>query len=319
MGGDAVCGDTVGGDNTGMTSPAQIVVVGSVNMDLTVHTSALPAPGETVLGTSLSQQAGGKGRNQAVAAAKAGAQVAMIGAVGSDQWAEPLVSSLAEAGVRTDLVRRTPGESGVAVVTVDDDAENSIVVIPGANSSLTELTAADCEALAGARLIMCQLEIPLECVIAAAQTAHAAGIPVLLNPSPVMELPAELLAAVDILVLNEVEAGVIGSDATGAVPTVVTTLGARGARYRGPGVQTAAVTAPQVNPVDTTGAGDAFTGALAAALIAGTALPEAVRRACAAGALATLTRGAADAAPSRAEIDEMLAHMAAARQEEPTD
>lgn len=284
----------------------EIVVLGSVNMDLVGRTSHFPAPGETVLGGEFRTAPGGKGGNQAVAAARAGGTVAMIGAVGTDEFAPRLLASLTGAGVRTDGMRRLEGSSGVALITVDDGGENTIVVLPGANGALTGLTPAETERIAGAGLLMCQLEIPLQTVADGIRAAAAAGTPVLLNPSPARELPTELLAGVTVAVVNEGEAATLGPALDG-VPHVVTTLGSRGATHRGPDGAVVAVAAPSVTAIDTTGAGDAFTGALAVAWVQGLTPADAVRRACAAGALATTRLGAAPSAPSAAEIDALVA------------
>lgn len=288
------------------TSPPapRIVVLGSINMDLVTTVDHLPEPGETLLGNSFQTLAGGKGGNQAIAAARAGGSVHFVGAVGDDAFADRLHGGLTAAGVSTEQLRRVPGSSGIAAITVDAAAENSIVVVPGANGAVQRLTDADRDVIRAADMLVCQLEIPLSTVVTAAGIAAAAGVPVLLNPSPVQDLPAELLAAVSVLVVNEGEAAALGADAVSAVPHVVTTLGARGARYRGDD-QEFDVAAPRVTPVDTTGAGDAFAGALAVAWAGGSGARRAVRRACAAGALATQVQGAGS--PTADQIDELVA------------
>ncbi len=289
-----------------MADHPQITVLGSINMDLVARTPRLPSPGETVLGTGFCAVPGGKGSNQAIAAARAGGDVTFLGAVGSDAFADELGDALRGAGVRTDRLRRVTGPSGIAVISVDDDAENTIIVVPGANGTVTTLSEADRRAVTDAAMLMVQLEIPLDTVTTAAGIAARAGVPVLLNPSPARPLPAELLAAVTVLVLNEGEAAVLGAQAVAGVPHVVTTLGAAGARYRGPRENVIDVPAPRVVPVDTTGAGDAFTGALAVAWSEGAAPEAALRRACAAGALATTIDGASNSSPTRAAIDELV-------------
>ncbi|HEY5878851.1 MAG TPA: ribokinase, partial [Nakamurella sp.] len=290
-------------DRLSVADPAPaITVVGSLNMDLTVRASRLPRGGETLTGSGFSTAPGGKGANQALAAVRAGGRVRMIGAVGRDAFGATLVGTLADAGVDTERVRRDDGPSGVALITVADDAENTIVVVPGANAALATLDAADEAAIAAADLLMLQLEVPLVTVIRAAQVAAAAGVPVLLNPSPIRPLPADLLAAVDILVVNETEAAELGPDTLPGRGHLVTTLGAAGARYRGPGGAVATAAPPPVEPVDTTGAGDAFAGALAVAWCRGDDPAAALRWACAAGALATTVPGAGVAAPFAAEI-----------------
>ncbi len=284
--------------------PPRIVVLGSINMDLVTTVDHLPAPGETLLGNGFQTLTGGKGANQANAAARAGGSVSFVGAIGDDAFADRLHGGLTAAGVSTDHMRRVPGSSGIAAITVDAAAENSIVVVPGANGAVLGLTDADGDLIRGADMLVCQLEIPLSAVVTAAGIAVAAGVPVLLNPSPVRELPAELLAAVSLLVVNEGEAAALGADAVSAVPHVVTTLGSRGARYRGPD-EDFEIPAPRVTPVDTTGAGDAFAGALAVAWASGTPARQAVQRACVAGALATQFEGAGS--PTADQIDELAA------------
>lgn len=284
---------------TGAPAAPAIVVVGSLNMDLIARSPHLPAPGETVAGSGFSTSPGGKGGNQAMAAARAGGRVRMIGAVGDDEFGPLLAGALDAAGVDTDRVRRVPGPSGIALITVDDAAENTIVVVGGANDTLTDLDEDDRATITAADLLVLQLETPLPTVTAAARLAAGAGVPVLLNPSPVRPLPPELLAAVHILVVNQAEAAALG-DVRPAGGHLITTLGAAGARYRGPDGD-AAATSPPVHAVDTTGAGDAFTGALAVAWSRGDAPAAALRWACAAGALATTRAGAA--APDAADID----------------
>lgn len=275
-------------------------------MDLVIRSPTLPRPGETLTGKDFSITPGGKGANQAIAAARAGARVRMIGAVGSDDFGPRLVETLSGAGVSTEGVRRVDGPSGTALITVADDAENTIVVVPGANGAFVALNDADRAAIAGAGLLVLQLEVPIATVTAAARVAADAGVPVLLNPSPVRPLPQGLLAGVDILVVNETEAAALG-DARPGGGHLVTTLGAFGARYRGPSGILAVPTPGTVRPVDTTGAGDAFTGALALAWCRGDDPATALRWACAAGALATTRPGAGTAAPTAADIDRLLA------------
>lgn len=286
--------------------PPRIVVLGSINQDVTVVTARLPDPGQTVMGTALRHTLGGKGANQAVAAAKAGAHVSMIGRVGSDDAATALLIDLAAHGVDIGRVRRLEEPTGTAVITVDVSAENTIVVVPGANGALRLLGDDDLAEIAGADLLLLQLELPIAVVVAGAVAAAGAGVPVLLNPSPVQLLPPQLLASLAILVVNEGEASALGPDALGAAHHVVTTLGANGAIYTGPGASFR-VLAPVVTAVDTTGAGDAFIGAFATAWANGDSPLSSVRRGCAAGALAATRSGASTAAPTRAAIDELTA------------
>jgi len=289
---------------TGPMARPRLAVLGSINMDLRVRAPRLPSAGETILGSEFATGQGGKGANQAIAAARAGAQVAMIGATGDDAFARELVEALTGAGVDSAGIRRLAGPSGIAVITVDDNGENTIVVAPGANGRLTGLTAADLATIRGAELLLLQLEVPLEIVTAAAESAAAARVPVMLNPSPAVPLPPNLLASLTLLVLNEGEAQTLGADNLAEVPYVVTTLGSAGARYRGPAGDQIVATPPAVRTVDTTGAGDAFTGAFAVAWLASHDPAGALDWACAAGALATTKPGAS--APGRAEIDRLV-------------
>jgi ribokinase len=281
----------------------RLVVLGSINMDLRVRAPRLPLAGETILGSAFATGQGGKGANQAIAAARAGAEVAMIGAIGDDAFGVELVESLTAAGVDSTGIRRLDGPSGIAVITVDNSGENTIVVAPGANGRLTELSAIDIATIRDAELLVLQLEIPLGAVTAAAEAAAAAGVPVLLNPSPATPLPPRLLASLTLLVLNEGEALTLGPDTLAAVPHLITTLGSAGARYRGPGGDELVAIPPAVEVVDTTGAGDAFTGSFAVAWLTGEDPAAALGWACAAGALATTKPGAS--APTRAEIDQL--------------
>ena len=283
-------------------------------MDLIVRTERLPLPGETRIGGGFVTLQGGKGANQAIAAVRAGGTVSLIGAVGSDSLGDQLETTLLATGIDAERLRRLDGPSGVAMITVDDDGENTIVVAPGANAALTGLTAQDERVITESALLVLQLELPIETVTAGALAAARAGVPVLLNPSPVRDqLPEELLAAVTVVVLNEGEHDRLGGSTSppsggllAAVPHVVTTLGAAGARYRGPAGYLARAEPPTVRAVDTTGAGDAFTGAFAVAWIEGMDPATALAFACAAGALTTTRRGAGAAAPDRTAIERLL-------------
>ena len=281
-----------------------VVVVGSINMDLVASTPRLPAPGETILGTSFTTTPGGKGANQAIAAAKAGADVVFVGAVGDDTFALDLRQALVDAEVDAERLREVSGPSGVAAITVDGQGQNSIIVVPGANARVTVLTDGELRAVADADVLLCQLEIPVDTVTSAARHASRSGTTMMLNPSPAQPLPPELLDSIDVLIVNETEEGQLGEDTLAAVPHVVTTLGAAGARYRGPDGDRLTVDSPIVDAVDTTGAGDAFTGALASAWNRGP--HEALTFACAAGALAATRPGASAASPTRSEIDALL-------------
>lgn len=300
----------------------EIVVCGSLNMDLVARVSALPRPGETVAGHGLQRLPGGKGLNQAVAAARMGARVAMIGARGADDDGDTLVGLLAQEGVDTHhVLKRDVGPSGapamhtgLAQVMVADDGENAIIVHGGANATLTPDEA--CAALASvaaspatsaaaaATIAVAQLEVPPATVAAFFEAARARGMRTLLNTAPAVPGTAHLLALADIVVLNKTELAhytIVDSAVLAAVPTLIVTLGAQGAR-----VVTAAGTthhpAPSVRVVDTTGAGDCFCGVLAAMLARGLDLDAAVSRAVAAASLAVTRVGAAPSMPRAAEL-----------------
>jgi len=287
---------------------AAIAVVGSLNLDLVVRVPRLPGPGETVSGDDVFRNPGGKGANQAVAAARLGRRVAMVGCVGDDEAGRELLASLEADGVDRSRVRVVDGApTGTAFITVGDDGENQIVVSPGANARLTpDDVAAAGTALAAAAVTLLQLEVALETVAAAARTA---GGKVVLNPAPVRALPSALLGEVDVLVPNRVELAQLAAgrapatveeaaELAGRLPAraVVVTLGADGALVVEPG-RARHVPAVPVRPVDTTAAGDAFCGRLADALAAGAALEDAARRAVRVAAAACLRRGAQGPSP----------------------
>lgn len=305
MTGTAANGDSA--VNAAVNNAAVITVLGSVNMDLVVTTDKLPAPGQTLLGNTFDMICGGKGANQAIAAARAGGRVQIIGAVGDDGFGAVLRSNLQTNAVDVTGLRQVSGPSGVAAITVDQAAENTIIVVQGANAAVTDLTAAEQETLGESALVVCQLEIPLATVIHAGAIAAAAGKMLLLNPSPMQPLSWTLLSNTSILVLNEGEADELGAHSIEQVFHVVTTLGASGAHYRGPDGEQFTVPAPKVKAIDTTGAGDAFTGALAVAWVAGRTPLQAIQWACAAGALAATAAGASVSAPHRHAIDELVA------------
>ena len=281
----------------------RVCVVGSVNTDLIFTVDALPSPGETVLSSALASSPGGKGANQAVAAARAGARVQFVGAVGTDAAADALLAHLRTNDVGTDAVIAVPGPSGTAAIMVDTDAENMIVVAPGANAHFVLDSALMRDVVAQSDVVLLQLEIPASTAVTAARVARAANAIVIVNASPPSPSPAmiELAALADVVVVNESEAGAW----RWAVPHLVVTRGARGATHVAEGREVD-VAAPPVEPVDTTGAGDVFAGVLAAGWPAD---PErALRRACAAGALAALIPGAGDCAPTDEAIDDALGH-----------
>ena len=302
---------------------AHVAVVGSLNMDLVARAARIPQPGETVIGGEFRNVPGGKGANQAVAAARLGAQVSMVGRVGRDAFAGPLLDSLAADGIDHTFVIQDPhAATGVALIVVDDAGENSIVVASGANMRLspTDVDAAE-TAIAGADALLLQLESPLETVTRAAELARAHGVTVILNPAPARPLPVELLALVDVLIPNESETALLtgmpvgdqaeaeaaaGALRTMGVGTVILTLGQRGALLAREG-ETVMCPAFDVTPVDTTAAGDAFVGGFAVALAEGRTLSEATRWGNGAGALATTKLGAQPSLPARQELETLLA------------
>lgn len=291
-----------------------VVVVGSINADLVVTLERHPRPGETLLGRDMRILPGGKGANQAVAAAMLGAPTTMIGAVGQDAYTDVALSGLRGAGVNTDTVECVATTTGVAIVEVDDDGENTIVVIPGANGQVTPARVASVAGtIADAGVLVLQGEIPAEAITAAVASARGR---VIINLAPVIELPPGTLLRADPLVVNEYEAalvlaqlgGTASSDHAGTArallgcgfESVVMTLGAAGALLA-TSSGLLEVPAPSVPVVDTTGAGDAFVGALAAGLAAGNSLPEAVHVAVRVGAFAVGGEGAQPSYPSLAD------------------
>ena len=295
---------------------AHVVVIGSINVDLVVAADRLPEPGETVLGGRFSIHDGGKGANQAVAAARAGARVSMIGAVGTDAYAARSIAELGAEGIDVSRIRHVETEpTGVAIIAVGPRGENQIVVAPGANATLV-LEDGDRELIGSARVLLTNHEIPADVTLDALRTASAAGVTAILNPAPARALPAEVMALGPILTPNEHELIVaIGNDDTGAAldelqsrhagPIIVTqgpagallVDGERHERFEG-------ALAPQV--VDTTGAGDAFCGVLATWLAEGHSLDDAIVAANVAGALSVGAAGAREGMPRREAIDGLI-------------
>lgn len=302
--------------------PPKIVVVGSLNMDLIVSAPRIPKPGETIIGHGFHTASGGKGANQAVAAARLGAQVTMVGRVGDDAYGQMQLSNLAADGVDTTFVTvDSETHTGVALITVDDAGENSIVVSSGAN---WRMSAADVDAagtaIAEAGMLLLQLETPLEVIERAIEWALRHSVPVVLNPAPARPLPPELLAQVAFLIPNESETAILSgqpvSDLESArsaarvlrrmgVGTVVLTLGGQGAFLFAEG-QEEHVPAFPVKVVDTTAAGDAFVAGFAVVVGSGRPLREAGRFAAAAGALATTKLGAQPSLPTLEEVNRLL-------------
>jgi ribokinase len=306
---------------------SRVLVVGSVNLDLVVTAATLPRPGETVLGGELMMVPGGKGANQAAAAARAGASCRFVGAVGADTFAPTLRQGLLDAGVDVGLLRTAPGASGTALIAVDGAGENLIVVAPGANAAMTGLDERDLAAIAAADVLLCQLEIPVGTVAQALAAARAAGTAAILNAAPALALPPELLDDVDLLVVNQLEAQAVAGITGGPdelldellrrVGRVVMTLGARGALFGDRAGLRLQVPAPRIDAVDTTAAGDAFAGALAVAWAEGRPELAALRWACTAGAICAERPGASSALPTRDEIDAKFVSAYPARDGDP--
>jgi ribokinase len=291
-----------------------VVVVGALNVDLVVRVPALPGPGETVLGTELERHPGGKGGNQAVAAARAGAAVRMIGAVGADADGAWLLDGLAREDVDVTWVARLPGATGTALIAVAAGGENQIVVGQGANGRLE--TAGLDGALAGARVLLVSLEVPIEAVARAVGIAARTGVEIIVNAAPARKLPKDILDADPIVVANEREIAVVGEAATSdlaltrlhaaGVTRVIETRGGAGSRLVTADGTMELPAHPISKVVDATGAGDAFCGVLAAWLATGYPLADAVRAANIAAALSVERAGARDGYPHRDRIVPLL-------------
>ena len=303
---------------------AKIIVVGSLNMDLVVRAAKIPIPGETVLGNDFGTYPGGKGANQAVAAARQGAEVTFIGRIGADAFGEQLLRGLQAEGIITEHIGSDEAApTGVALITVDAEGENNIVVVPGANHKLTPAQIRVAEsAFVDADVLLLQLETPLETAIAAAELAKSRGVKVVLNPAPAQPLPEALLSLVDILIPNETELSLLTglqADTLEQVTiaarallaqgpeSVVVTLGARGALWVPADQPEIHVPSFPVKVADSIAAGDSFVGAVAVALADESSLKYATQRGCAAGALATTRPGAQPSIPTKAEIDQFMA------------
>jgi ribokinase len=285
--------------------PTRITVLGSANMDLVVSVDRAPRPGETVTGTTFRTVPGGKGANQALAAARAGGEVRFAGAVGEDAYGAQVRALLAAAGVDASALDTAAVPTGTAHITVDTAGANSIVVVPGANGTVQALSDVHRAAIAGADVLLLQLELPMTAVVEAAQLAHTRGVAVVLTPAPPAPLPPELLDIVDLLVPNEHEEDVLNLGPAEHRDLLVT-LGAAGARYERRGERPLTVPAFEVGAVDTTGAGDAFVGAFAVARSEHPDLQGALRWASAAAALSVQRFGASASLANRAEIDAFL-------------
>jgi len=279
-----------------------VCVVGSANLDLVATVDRLPAPGETVPGSSYHEYPGGKGLNQAVAAARAGASTAFVGAVGDDSAGATLLAVMRDDGIDTTHVDVISIASGRALIGVSADGENSIIVVAGANDAVTASRAP------AARVVLSQLEVPVAAIERAFVAARAAGAITVLNPAPAKVVPESLLALCDVVVPNEHEVTLLGGvehlRSVGA-RAVVVTLGARGAELHTADGVTHVEPFPVV-PIDTTAAGDTFCGALCARLAAGDDLAAALRFAAAAGALCTTAAGAVPSIPRRSAVEALL-------------
>ena len=304
-------------------TPLQVLVVGSINMDLVVRSEHLPAPGETLIGRSLSEIPGGKGANQAVGAARLGADVSLIGRLGDDGFGDTLRSRLSVEGVRLEGVLRTRNCcSGVAMIGVEDSGQNCITVVPGANGRLTpEDVQGQAEEFDRADVLLLQLEVPMATVLTAIKLASTHNLLTILDPAPaILNAPAELLN-VDVVCPNETEAALLtGIEITTTdsahraaeklqqlgARQVMITLGDRGAVFRDASGTSGSVEPFSVTAVDTTAAGDAFAAAMGLRLAEGASLQEAARFACAAGAVAASRKGAQPGMPSRADVNRLL-------------
>ena len=295
-----------------------LVVVGSLNMDLVVRAPRHPRPGETLIGSQFQTFPGGKGANQAVAAARLGAAVRLIGRVGQDAFGDALLQTVGQDGVDTSFISRDPqAASGVALITLDEAGQNTIVVASGANMRVSpEDIQQAAAAFEGADLLLMQLECPLEAVEAAAELAQRRGIPVVLNPAPARPLPASLLAKIDYLLPNQTELQALAEGETdvsaaaarlrkNGVRNLVVTLGEEGALLVTDNTEQK-FDAYKVPVVDTVAAGDAFTAAFCVALMEGKSLPEAVQWGNAAGAIAVTRPGAQPSMPKREELIQFL-------------
>jgi ribokinase len=277
--------------------PPSVAVVGSVNLDLVATVPRLPRPGETLTGAELHRVPGGKGANQAVAAARLGADTRLVGAVGRDDFGERALTELRAAGVDLTGLQVTDEPTGIALILVDEEGENQIVVVPGANHALNpaaiEVGAPDA--------VVCQLEIPDDAIGAAVGGTEAFFC---LNAAPARPVAGEILERADLIVANSLELEALGSSPMGALFAL--TLGADGALLLENGNEVARAAPPVVEAVDGTAAGDAFTACLVVSLLAGCDRAEALARACAAGAIAASRPGAQPSLPTAAEVDAIL-------------
>lgn len=300
-----------------------ILVFGSISLDLTTYAPRLPALGETLFGHSFVTSPGGKGSNQAVAAARLGAPTRFIGRLGDDAFGSEVLADVKAQGVdMSDVYIDPEHDTALAVISVDDNADNAITVISGVNMAIGEEDVARAEAVLGeTRVLLLQLEIPLDACLSIARKAREQGVIVIFDPAPATDLPREAYELADVITPNEIETEMLigfkptnpeeAAKAAAALrergaATAIIKLGAQGAYFEGP-EGSGFVPAFSVESVDTVAAGDAFNGGLAVALQEGKSMEEAVRFAAAAGALATTRHGAMLSMPHRDEVDELLA------------
>ena len=296
-----------------------VLVVGSLNADLVVRAPRFPQPGETISGEDLQVIPGGKGANQAVAAARLGAHVSMLGRVGKDNFGDFLLDNLKSNHVDSQFVQRDDASTGTAIIVVDANGQNSIVLSPGANGKVSPADVEHASFPAGGLLLL-QLEIPTPTVLRAAQRARENGLRVILNPAPAKSLPDKLIALADFLIPNETELSLLTGMDVEDIPSaeqaarallqrgakhVILTLGSKGALIVDEGISTHVDTF-KVNVVDTTAAGDAFIGGFANALLQNRSLEEAVQYGCACGALATTKFGAQPSLPTKEEVEKLI-------------
>jgi len=296
-----------------------ILVVGSLNADLVVRTPRFPQPGETISGEDLQVIPGGKGANQAVAAARLGAQVSMLGRVGKDNFGDFLLNNLKSNNVDSQLVQRDDASTGTAIIVVDSNGQNSIVLSAGANGKVSSVDVKNAS-FSDHKLILLQLEIPTPTVTSAAQRAHENGLRVILNPAPAKQLSDELISLANFIIPNETELSLLTGMDVKDIPSaeqaaqillsrgtknVIVTLGGKGALIV-TGTQVTRVNTFKVNVVDTTAAGDAFIGGFATALLQEKSLEESVKYGCACGALAATKFGAQPSLPTKEEVERLM-------------